>query len=201
MRAAIFGLALSALVVSPSLAQKTAGERAEVSKVREERGWGLYLDHTTDDGCYIAKAMPALTMRVQHDPPSSRIFVMIFSHRWQSLEEDKKYPISFNFDKHEAWDASATAIKVGGAPGLAFSVSDAKFIDEMSSSHFVTFLTGDKLVGSFELSGSSNALVMLGDCMEDMEKARDPFANGPTQIPPSVFIPAKPKPKDDPFAT
>lgn len=202
MSRVLLGLALSVMVASPVLAQKSTGARSEVSKVREERGWGLYLDHTTDDGCYIAKVMPTMTYRIQHDPSTSRIYVMIFSHRWQSLEEEKKYPLSFTFDRNDAWDVDAMGLKIGGVPGLAFYVSDTNFVDEMSSSHFVTFVTGDKLVGTFDLEGSSNALTMLGDCMKEMQKARDPFATGPSRIPPPVFVPKKPeKPKDDPFGT
>jgi len=201
MRWIALGAAVAALVVSPATLSAPRAAKDEVTKISEEAGWGLWLDHTTDDGCYIAKATPAMTLRIQHDPTTSKIFVMIFNYRWKSLEEDKRYPLTFTFDKNPAWDVSATALNIGGAPGLMFTVADTEFIDEVSSSHFVTFVTGEKLVGSFDLSGSSRALTRLGTCMSEMDKAKDPFSSGSTKIPPPVVIPVKPQPKDDPFGT
>jgi hypothetical protein len=194
--------AVAAITMQPTAhAQSSKTGQSEVTKISEEDGWILFLDHTADDGCYIAKALPSMTLRMQHDPASAKIFVMIFNYRWKSLEAQKNYPITFTFDKNAPWDADATALEIGNAPGLAFTVGDKEFINEMSSSHFVTFLTGERLIGSFDLRGSAKALTRLGSCMTEMDKLKDPFANGPTRVPPPVFIPAKPKPTDDPFST
>lgn len=197
----IASAALFAAIPGDALAQSRKPNE-ETSFIYEEQGWKLLVDHTTDDGCYIFKASPSMNLRVQHDPASGRVYMMLISHRWKSLDTGKFYPLTFRFDENPNWDVNAKATDTFNAPTLTFFVDDKEFLEEMASSRFVTFVTGEKLVGSFDLSGSARALRMLSTCKEEMEKSKDPFADSQNMgIPPPIIIPKKPKPPDDPFGT
>lgn len=191
---------IASLLLTPPAAKAQSGE-SETSFVFQEKGWQLYVDHTANDGCYINKETPAMAFRVQHDPSDGRVYAIIMSRTWKSLDDGKTYPLKLAFDKKPIWDVSAVAFTNRVAKGLTFWVNDFDFIAELSESHFLTILTGDKLVGSVNLSGSARALEMLATCKLEMEKAKDPFADQKPEAPSPIFIPADPKAKDDPFHT
>lgn len=67
----------------------------------------------------------------------------------------------------------------------------------------MSFSTNGRSMGIVNLDGSGHALDMLAECMREVEKYKDPFADSPPSPPPPVYVPkAPPLPaQDDPFDT
>lgn len=188
--------ALTLLSAAPASSQE-----AETTHLWDERGWNLYIDHTLDDGCFIIKANVAMAFRFQQDPINSRIMVFLSSPRWQSLEEDKTYPLYFQIDSFPAWDVNATASYLGTMPTLRFEVDDTNFVDELLKGHTMRFSTNGKPMGDVDLAGSGKAITMLAGCMTERDKLKDPFSGQKSPIPPPVFVPAPKAKEPDPFST
>lgn len=199
MKRILIMLAGYAMVATPA----TGAENKTARFIMDIGGWSLMMDETLDDACFVGRGNADGTyFRLSYDDSRERLFFVASNSFWKSIDNDKPYRIEIKFDQGQPWIVNATGRRLSnGVPSLVFDVTEVDFIHDMRERRYFNMTWGGRSLGSFSLTGSSDALRALSDCQKKADEGRDPFAKKLPQPPPPVYIPPPVSKTRDPFAT
>jgi len=142
--------------------------------------WSVNVDHTLGDSCFALRYFDDGTaFRVGLDLRfGNQSYVMLSNREWASIEVEKNYPMTIQFDGLSPWEANATGMKLGDLTILYVPFEDTKFWGEFSSANAMRLGRNGRNFATMPLNQSANAVDQLIDCQRasnEVRSARDPF--------------------------
>lgn len=154
--------------------------QGEVSVWANLKTFGVFVDHTLDNRCFIGVVYPDGTnLRIGYSGVADNPFYFVLNNdKWTSVREDTEYKLEILFDS-DAWDMPVKAMKWGPRMALTGIFSDASFWTDMAKAKVLHVKRGSTTVIRANLLGSLNAIESLVACQKSQNAAyaKDPFAS------------------------
>lgn len=177
MRYSVFAFAAVMLVFSSSVSPAESKE-AE----RHVGGFSLYRN---DDNCtIIASYTDGESVLVRYDGKTKDVNIAFTNKNATSLTEndEKKIKIYFVDGKKldDGWGETSFSVSIenNGTRMLVSQPMDAQLLDDFAKNDAVGFFYGDKMIASYTLKGSGEAIPALKTCAMQVAgiNPNDPFA-------------------------
>jgi hypothetical protein len=153
----------------------------EVTRWGSAGSWGIYIDHTLDEGCFLLGNFDNGTFfRIGNDARSGEYYAIVGNDDWRSLSEGSSHKLTFRFDDQTPWNVPTTAKRIGESIMLITNFSDATFWAEFVRSNALRVYRGDKFITGISLAGTSSGFSELVSCQKvqnSQKRNRDPFAD------------------------
>lgn len=164
---------------------------------KEINGWSIGIDRTLNFGCFIYGVYERGTsIRVGLNQADQNGYILVGNPGWQSLEQGKKYDLSFQFDRDPPWSGPASAIVIDGKPSLVLPFNKAEFFRDFAEKQTLFVRYQNTTVATLNLRGSYAAVQELLTCQETVEKMRKKPGQEQSGDP---FAPAVRRDNSDPF--
>lgn len=139
--------------------------------------WRVLIDDSAGKICFMLRAYPdGSALRVGLVPGSTDAFVMIVNPDWHSLVDGRKYPLTFQLNGQQPWDAEASGYQLQTARIVALTLLEKQqFFADIASHQTLDMLFGGKRIAQFALDGALDAERALAECQKSVEAIRDPF--------------------------
>lgn len=184
MRIIVLSVLASITLAEPSLAQDSI-------LWKEVNGWGVYMDPSMGNGCYVVTGYEngtILRLGFNFSESKSQIYLALGNQDWKSLEVGKEYPLRIQFDRNSPWDATANAFNMGDVNYLGVHTTEADFAEEFRRKLSLRATFQGREVAHLRLQGSSAAIGEMLNCQKAVNSyvsqknnppAKDPFVNEP----------------------
>ncbi|MDF2809883.1 MAG: hypothetical protein K0S56_914 [Microvirga sp.] len=160
----------------------------ETIKWKDVNGWRIAVDTTVGNGCFMSTLFEGGTvLRFGFTKNPNGGYISVGNLNWSSLEEGKTYKISIRMDDEPAWNASATATKIG-IPTLVVKTHEVDFVTELATKHGLRITFNGREVVRLSLKGSYAAVQAIVECQgkvneamtagDRYRKSKDPFSDG-----------------------
>lgn len=132
-------------------------------------GWNLMVDPSFGNGCLIQTVYEDLSVvRLGYDVANNRGYFVVFNQAWGDIETGKQYAIAFELDG-KRFDATATGLKQGRAPGAVVFFTDRNFVHAIAEKqHMTVFGQSGQTVMRIDLSGTAKALEYARSCQDEL---------------------------------
>jgi hypothetical protein len=147
--------------------------------------WSVRVDKTFGNACYmVMTGVYGTQVRLGYDGPASsgKGYIILGNPSWRSIETDKKYKVTIQFDSEPIWTGTATGRWAGDLPILYMPYSNRQISMEFAERHYIKMWFGQTQVTNLSLQGSGPVMQELTNCQEAVDSNRpsrsDPFKNG-----------------------
>jgi len=138
--------------------------------------WHVRVDMTLDGGCFTNVVFDDFTyLRLSFVPTQRAAYFMIGNTKWRSLQTETARAVAVGLDAFTPWTADATPHVIGNITYLWMEIPETRFLDQLGKAKTLRLQTAERLIGTYELSGSGEALAELIKCQKFVEKTVDPF--------------------------
>jgi hypothetical protein len=165
-------LLLSSLAFSQALADESV-LYATVGK------WSVRFDSSVG-GCFIAGTYTeGDTVRIGLTSKYKNGYLMIGNTKWASIQEGKKYNLSFAFDNGSPWSGTFTGINHGGSIFLMNVFTDGKFLADFAQKQSLVISYESRIVTRLPLPAAFAAVQSMLECQKKIDglvASQDPFA-------------------------
>ena len=156
---------LTAFSVGLALAATPA--TSELIYLGDVAGWEVLVDRSLGDGCLIqAEYEDGSLVRIGFDLEQREGYITVVNENWGYLEDGAEYEVNFDLD-NEPYEGIATAIEIGGTPGVDITFDNSDFLFHIAKKYTMTVYNTDmERVMAIDLDGTYNALQSAMDCQE-----------------------------------
>ena len=181
LKGGIFVFAVGLLTFVDSAVSEDAG----VWKNNVE-GWGIYIDRTVGNGCFMATEFESGTLlRAQINPVSDQFMLIVGNPSWESINPEKFYDLSVQFGNRAPWEGEASVLVFENVKGLVLKVggdeSIGNFTNELMRMTNVKISYRGEQIANLSLDGSYRAMEEVFACQAAMNNTAgssdDPFSS------------------------
>ena len=140
------------------------------------RGWEIYGDEATCSADKVFEDGTTVGLSLDHEQKESSI--TLWNDRWQSIDKDKTYEVTVQFDTGIPLTFKAFGMKTDTAGGILIETDGIRTIAMAMAARSVAFRRGGQLVGRYSLAGSNAAMLAIARCNGKAANklVDDPFA-------------------------
>lgn len=140
------------------------------------RGWEIYGDESTCSADKVFEDGTTVGLSLDHEQKDSSI--TLWNDRWQSIDKDKTYEVTVQFDSGDPLTFKAFGMKTDTAGGILIETDGIRTIAMAMAARSVAFRRGGQLVGRYSLAGSNAAMLAIARCNGKAANklVDDPFA-------------------------